>query len=113
VLETVGFGAGAELVDGAGAGAELGGASVGVGEELCEPGPPVAPDELELLDGLEELDEGELPAEAVAAWPACAVGWAPDAPAHPFLWCRWLADGIGVPAADAEVEGCVPGTVAD
>jgi hypothetical protein len=61
VLEGVGFGAGAELVDGAGAGAELGGASVGEGEELCEPDPPPE------LDGLEEPDEGELLAEVVAA----------------------------------------------
>ena len=85
MLETVGLGAGAELVDGAGAGAALGVASVGEGEELCEPDPPVEPDELELLAGLEEPDEGELLAEGAAAWPACAVGWTPVAPARPFL----------------------------
>ena len=113
MLETVGLGAGAELVDGAGAGAELGGASVGEGEELCEPDPPAEPDELELLAGLEEPDEGELLAEGAAAWPACAVGWTPGTPAWPLRWCRWAADGVGVPAADAEVAGCVPGTVAD
>jgi hypothetical protein len=87
-LEGVGFGAGAELVDGAGAGAELGGASEGEGEELCEPDPPPDPDELGALDGLDELDELdelELPAEGAAAWPACAVGWTPAAPARPFL----------------------------
>ena len=81
------MGAGAELVDGAGAGAELGGAGA-AGEELCEPDPPPDPDELELLDGLAEPEEPELPAEGVAAWPACAVGWTPAAAACPFLWCR-------------------------
>ena len=81
MLETVGLGAGAELVDGAGAGAELGGASVGEGEALCEPDPPPDPDELEVLDG---LDEGEPPAEGVAARPACAVG-CPPAATRPFL----------------------------
>ena len=49
MLETVGVGAGAELADGAGAGAVLGGASVAD------------------LDG----------AAAAAVWLAFAVGWAP------------------------------------
>lgn len=105
MLEGVGFGAGAELLDGAGAGAELGGASVDEGEEPCEPDPP----ELDELDLLEGPDEPEPPAEGTAAWPACTVGWTPDA-ACPFLWCRWPAEGAGVPAADEEieVEGCEP-----
>ena len=76
------MGAGAELVDGAGAGAELGGASAGEGEELREPDPPPELDELEVRDG---FDEREPPAEGVAAWPAWAVGWTPGAPARPFL----------------------------
>jgi hypothetical protein len=84
-LEGVGFGAGAELVDGAGAGAELGGASEGEGEELWELDPLGDPAELGALDGLDEPDELELPAEGAAAWPACAVGWTPAAPARPFL----------------------------
>jgi hypothetical protein len=76
------LGAGAELVDGAGAGAELGGASVGEGAELRDPDPPPELDELERPDG---RDEGELLAEGAGAWPACAVGWTPAAAARPFL----------------------------
>jgi hypothetical protein len=53
---------------------------VGEGAELRDPDPP--PELDELRDG---LDERELPAEGVAAWPACAVGWTPVAPARPFL----------------------------
>jgi hypothetical protein len=76
VLDTVGFGAGAELVDGAGAGAELGGASVGDGDELREPDPPPEPDELEELEGPGEREP--LP-DGLAAWPARAVGCTPRA----------------------------------
>jgi hypothetical protein len=71
VLDTVGFGAGAELVDGAGAGAELGGASVGDGDELRDP--PGEPEELDELEELEALPDG------LAAWPARAVGCTPGA----------------------------------
>jgi hypothetical protein len=70
-LDTVGFGAG-ELVDGAGAGAELGGASVGDADELRDPlGEP------EELDELEGAGEPEPLPDGLAAWPARAVGWAP------------------------------------
>jgi hypothetical protein len=83
VLDTVGFGAGAELVDGAGAGAELGGASVGDGDELRDPPPPDEP-ELDELVGLGERDP--LP-DGLADWPACTVGRAADAPARlPLRW---------------------------
>jgi hypothetical protein len=82
---------------------------VGAGAELREPDPP--PElELEVRDG---LDERELPAEGDAAWPACAVGWTPGAPARPFLWCRCPTEGVDVPADDAEVDGCVPEAAAD
>ena len=74
-LDTVGFGAGAELVDGAGAGAELGGASVGDGDELCGP----ARREPEELDELEGPGEREPLPDGLAAWPACAVGCTPGA----------------------------------
>ena len=80
MLDTVGFGAGAELVDGAGAGAELGGASVGDGDELREPDPAAA---LEELDELGELAELELPPDGVAPWPARAVGCTPGAVFRP------------------------------
>jgi hypothetical protein len=106
----VGFGAGAELGGGAGAGAELGGASVGDGAELREPDPPPELDELEVLG---EPDEREPPAEGVAAWPARAVGWTPGAAARPLLWCRWLAEGVGVPADDVGVDSCVPEAAVD
>lgn len=97
MLDTVGFGAGAELVDGAGAGAELGGASVG--EELRDP--------LGELDGLGEREP--LP-DGLADWPARTVGRAPDAPARAFLpW--WLAAWLGVPAEagdEGDADGSVP-----
>jgi hypothetical protein len=80
VLDTVGFGAGAELVDGAGAGAELGGASVGDGDALFEPDPAAALEELDELGELAML--GPLP-DGVAAWPARAVGCAPGAVFRP------------------------------
>ncbi len=76
-LVTVGFGAGAELVDAAGAGAELGGASVGDDDELFDP-----PGEAEELDGLEELEgpgEPEPLPDGLAAAPGRAVGCAPGA----------------------------------
>jgi hypothetical protein len=79
VLDTVGFGAGAELVDGAGAGAELGGASVGDGDELREPDPPPEPEEPDELEELEGPAEREPLPDGLAAWPACAVGCTPDA----------------------------------
>ena len=72
MLDTVGFGAGAEPVDGAGAGAELGGASVGDGDELRDP--PGEPEELEELEG---PDEPEPLPDELAAWPARAVGCTP------------------------------------
>jgi hypothetical protein len=114
VLETVGFGAGAELVDGAGAGAELGGASVGDGDALCEPDPepdepdpePDEPDEPEEPDEeLDELEEREPLEEAAAGCPAFTVGWTPALAVCVFLWCRAEADEVGVPAAEAEVDG--------
>ena len=80
VLDSVGFGAGAELVDGAGAGAELGGASVGDGDAPFEPDPAAALEELDELGELAEL--GPLP-DGVAAWPARAVGCAPGAVFRP------------------------------
>src|SRR5580693_7883635 len=83
VLDTVGLGAGAELVDGAGAGAELGGASVGDGAELREPDPPAALEELGELGELPEPAELELPPDGVAAWPARAVGCTPGAVFRP------------------------------
>jgi hypothetical protein len=100
VLDTVGFGAGAELVDGAGAGAELGGASVGDGDELRDPlGELEEPDELDGLGEREPLPDG------LADWPARTVG---RAPARTFLpW--WLAAWLGVPAGDeADADGSVP-----
>jgi hypothetical protein len=104
VLETVGFGAGAELAGGAGAGAELGGASVGDGVALCGPDPEAG--ELCELDEPEELDELELGA-AGAGCPARAVGWTPAAAPRAFLWCRGGAEEVGVAAAGADVDGCV------
>ena len=96
------MGAGAaELGGGAGAGAELGGANVGAGDEpdpLDEPDPPDEPDPLDELD--EPLDELDEPA---AAWPACTVGWAPPGEVAPtILWRRlfaeweWAREGPGV-----------------
>jgi hypothetical protein len=78
VLDTVGFGAGAELVDGAGAGAELGGASVADGDELRDP--PGEPEELAELEELEAPGEREPLPDGLAAWPARAVGCTPGAP---------------------------------
>ena len=66
MLETVGVGAGAELADGAGAGAVLGGASVAD------------------LDG----------AAAAAVWLAFAVGWAPAWGPGRALACG-LPDAVG------------------
>jgi hypothetical protein len=80
VLDTVGFGAGAELVDGAGAGAELGGASVGDGDELRDP--PGEPEELDALEELEAPGEREPLPDGLAAWPARAVGCTPGAPSR-------------------------------
>ena len=108
MLDTVGFGAGAELVDGAGAGAELGGASVGDGDELRDPPPPDEP-ELDELVGLGERDP--LP-DGLADWPARTVGRTPDAPDRRFLPC-WLAAWLGVPAEagdEADADGSVPVT---
>jgi hypothetical protein len=105
VLDTVGFGAGAELVAGAGAGAELGGASVGGGDELREPPGEEEPDELEGLGEREPLPDG------LAAWPACMVGCTPCPPGRLVLRCR-LAARLGVPAAEetgaADADGPVP-----
>jgi hypothetical protein len=78
VLDTVGFGAGAELVDGAGAGAELGGAKVGDGDELRDP-----PGEPEELDELEGPGEAEPLSAGLAARPARAVGCTPGALVRP------------------------------
>jgi hypothetical protein len=111
VLDTVGFGAGAELVDGAGAGAELGGASVGDGDELREPDPPPEPEALDELEELEGPGEREPLPDELAAWPACAVGRTPGEVVRPGLWCRWLAEGVGVPAEEAETDGPVLGAV--
>jgi hypothetical protein len=67
-------------------------------EEPCEPGPPVE---------LGELDERELLAVGVAAWPACAVGCTLGVAVRAFLWCRWPAEAVGVPAGDPEADGPV------
>ena len=88
MLETVvGRGAG---VDWTGAGAELGGASVGDGDEPPEPDPPDEldePDELDLGLGPDELAEpGAL--EDVAGWSGCALGRTPAAVRRAVLWCR-------------------------
>jgi hypothetical protein len=56
-----------------------------------------------------ELDERELLAVGVAAWPACEVGCAPGVAARCRLCCRWPAEAVGVPAEDAEA--AVPGAV--
>ena len=100
MLDTVGFGAGAELVDGAGAGAELGGASVG--DELRDP--PGEPEELDELEELAGPGEREPLPDGLAAWPACAVGCMPGALFRSTGCCRWLADGA---AEAAEADGSV------
>jgi hypothetical protein len=111
VLETVGLGAGAELVAGAGAGAELGGASVGVGAELC------GLELLELLELLGALDEGagleefEPAEEAVAGWSGCALGCTPGAVIRAVRCRRWPGDVVGDPAEDTETDGSVLGAV--
>ena len=95
MLDTVGVGAGAELVVGAGAGAELGGASVGDGDELFE---------AEELDGLEELEglgEGEPLPDGLAAAPACAVGCAPGAARVTVVGCSWPS-GVTTPMRAAQ-----------
>jgi hypothetical protein len=84
VLETVG--AGAELVDGAAAGAELGGASVaGAAEpadELPEPDPAAEPVEPDPRPALGEPVDPELRRADAAGWPdgaarpGCPVGCA-------------------------------------
>ena len=85
MLDTVvGRGAGAELVDGTGAGAELGGASVGDGAD--PPDPPDGLAELGLALGLEELGALALLGDA-AGWPARAVGSTPAA-GRRALWRR-------------------------
>lgn len=104
MLDTVGFGAGAELVDGAGAGAELGGASVGDADELRDPlGELEEPEELDGLAEREPLPDG------LADWPARTVGRAPAAPARRFLpW--WPAAWLGVPdeaGDEADADGSV------
>lgn len=77
MLETVvGWGAGAELVDGAGAGAELGGASVGEADEPFDPELPAGLDELGPRLGPGE--PGALgPLEDTAGWSGRALGRAP------------------------------------
>ena len=95
-------------VDGAGAGAELGGVSVGDGDEPPppppfeppdEPGVPDEPDEPEVLDEPDELEE------RAAAWPGRTVGCAPPAaPARARAWCRWPGGEAAGPAGE-------PGTV--
>jgi hypothetical protein len=107
VLETVGCGAGAELVDGAGAGAELGGASVGDADEPREPDPPEGPDERVPRPGLEAPGDPEPREEDVAGWPGCAVGCAPGAAVRLILWCRWPGVAVDVPAGDADADGSV------
>lgn len=80
MLETTGLGA--ELVDGAAAGAELGGASVGDGEP-GEPDLPVARDEGDLRGDFEGAGAAE---ELGAGWPGWALGCTPADRA--LLWCR-------------------------
>ncbi len=104
MLETVGAGADAELVDGAGAGAELGGVSVGAADELREPGPLGGPDERGPLPGLEAPG----PPEDVAGWPGRAEGCPWAAAIGASLRCRWPAVGAGVPVDDAAADGSVP-----
>ncbi|HEV2259268.1 MAG TPA: hypothetical protein VGS06_39635 [Streptosporangiaceae bacterium] len=82
---------------------------MGDGDELFDP-----PGEAEELDGLEDLEglgEGEPLPDGLAAWPGCAVGRAPGALFRPTGWCRWLADGDGVPGEEAEADGSALGTV--
>ena len=121
-------GGAAELGGGAGAGAVLGGATVGLAEEPLEPDPepeepdpepeepdpePEEPDpEPDEPDEPEELGEREPLGEAVAGCPACTVGWTPAPVRRVLLWCRCMADGVGVAAAKAEVDGFVLAAVA-
>jgi hypothetical protein len=62
-----------------------------------------------VADVTEEADE---PDEAAAAWPACAVGWAPAwTPAgmvrRAALWRRLVGEEVGV--AEADVDGSALG----
>jgi hypothetical protein len=84
---------------------------VGGADELCG---------LELLGALDEgalLEEFEGPGElepvdgAVAVWPACAVGRTPGVVVRALLWCRWLAEWVGVPAREAEADASVLGAL--
>ena len=108
VLETVGLGAGAELADGAGAGAELGGASVGDGDELCGLALLGALDEGAWLGEFEELEAAE---EAVAGWSGRALGCTPGVVVRAVRCRRWLAEAVGDPAGDTETDGSVLGAV--
>jgi hypothetical protein len=78
---------------------------VGDGDELRDPlGEP------EELDELEGPGEPEPLPDGLAAWPARAMGWAPGALFRPTA-CRWLAEGVGVPAEETEADGSVPEAV--
>jgi hypothetical protein len=84
---------------------------VGDGAELCGLALLGALDEDAWLGEVEEAAELEPAEEAVAGWSGCALGRIPGVAAFALRWCRWPAEAVGDPAADAETDGPVLGAV--